>query len=104
MISYQWQITGIDVAPNWNELTNVVRTIHARYIGTDGISTTFLVLACDVQDPDPENYVAFNTLTEQSTINWLEARCDVASMQMMINTKLNPETQPLVVTVAPPWQ
>ena len=104
MMTYNWVITGIDVVPNWNGLSNVVRTIHARYVGTNGSSTAYIVIAADVEEPDPENYLAFEGLTEAAAIAWIEARTDISNLQMILGKMINPDVLPATITVAPPWE
>lgn len=106
MIAYNWVITGLDVAPSWNGLTNVVRTIHARYVGTDTDTGTssFVTVSCDMPDPYPNHYARYENLTENSTIGWLELQCDVSALQNILNIKLNPQNQPAVLTMTPPWE
>lgn len=73
MITYNWTISAVDCKPVYNDLRNVVYTIHWRLRGTDEDGFTDEVYgAITAPDPDPTTFEPFETLTNEIVSGWVE--------------------------------
>ena len=74
-IDYSYKITGLDVNPSLDGLSDVV--IRARYIYS-GVDTETnvsgsMIGATPVSTPDPSSFTPLNELIESEIINWVKA-------------------------------
>jgi hypothetical protein len=111
-ITYTWKIERIDCAPTEGELTNVVRKIHWRLFGNDGVNTLDLFGDVPLGAADPEDFSAYSELTEATVITWLEAALDaraggeepsVAQLRAGLSGMLAAKRTPTVVPLPLPW-
>lgn len=81
-ITYTWIFTGFDVAPAENGLTDVVKTIHWRYRGTDE-QDNFVDTYGSVSLPSssPENFVPFDQITRQWAIDAVSEIVDTVAIE-----------------------
>jgi len=112
-VTYTWQIERLDAAPAEGELADVVRKIHWRLFGSDGINTMDLYGDVPLAEADPEDFTAFEELEEETVIGWLEAAIDaradgdeptVAQRRASLVGMLTAKRTPAVVPMAPPWE
>ncbi len=69
-ITYTWLFTGFEVALSENGLSDVVKTIHWRYRGTDEqgyFADTYG--STPLPESDPESFVPFDQITKQWAID-----------------------------------
>jgi hypothetical protein len=111
-ITYNWKIERLDCAPSVNELSNVVRKIHWRLFASDGINTSDLYGDILLGDADPEDFTAYESLTEAEVVAWLEAAIDaradeeepsVPQMRSGLAGILAAMRTPAVVATPLPW-
>lgn len=88
MITYAWNITGLD-----NNDDGIVETIHWLLEATN--ETKLVVETGDLalSAPNPETpFIQFEHLTKQDLVRWLEANLDVSAIKGRLNEQLQ-ETQ-----------
>jgi hypothetical protein len=111
-VTYTWQIEQLDAAPVEGELHDVVRKIHWRLFGTDGVNTLDLYGDVPLGSADPADFVAYPELDEATVIAWLEAAIDaragednstVAQMHAGLAGMLAAKRTPSVVPMPVPW-
>jgi len=111
-ITYTWQIERLDAAPVEGELHDVVRKIHWRLFGADGVNTLDLYGDVLLGDADPTDFTAYTDLNEATVITWLEAAIDarageeeptVAQMHTGLAGMLAAKRTPSVVPMPVPW-
>jgi hypothetical protein len=103
MIEYKWTISALDCAVNEEGLENVVKTVHWRYRGTDEDGNTAeLYGAQPVPSPNPEEFSAYETLTQEVVEGWLESIMDVEEKQKNITDQIELIKHPISVTLPLP--
>jgi hypothetical protein len=111
-VTYTWKIERIDCAPTEGELTNVVRRLHWRLIGTDGTNTMDVFGDVPLASPNPAEFVAYPQLTEATVITWLEATINarvtqdepsVAQLRAGLSGMLAAKRAPVVMPMPAPW-
>jgi hypothetical protein len=106
MINYTWNIAQLDCAPVENGLTNVIKTIHWTYTAqeTDGDQ---LISSCNncypITSPTPEQFVDFDTLTEEQVIGWLENSLDMSILQNNLADQIIAQQNPPIAPLPLPW-
>ena len=104
-ITYTWRITEIECAPTQGDLSNVATTIHWRLDGTDGNHYSGVYGATTLESPSTENFTAFESLTEEQVVGWVESALgsNIATYKEKIENEINALANPPVVSKSPPW-
>lgn len=104
-ISYEWKIQQLEVAPTHQTLSNVIRAVHWRYVGTDGEGEDALVAEQfglqPLNDPDPANFTAFESVTAEMVTDWVTALLpqSVSAMQATIAAQIEAQRTPALVAM-----
>lgn len=107
MTTFKWVIAQLDTAPSVDGLTDVVKTIHWRYQAeeVDGENTwfgdTYGAMACAA--PSEIDFTAYPDLTEEQIITWLEAGLNVPALQASLESKIETQKNPPIVSKPLPW-
>jgi len=104
MINYSWTISSLDTAPSEDGLTDVVKTIHWRYKGTDEDYQAEVYSTYSCPSPSSTDFIAYEDLTEADVISWLEAGIDVDSMKENIDSQIENLKNPPIVSLPLPWE
>ena len=99
MNTYSWKINAVDCYTSKDGLEKVAYNIHWSYFLTDGEHTVSMIGVQSVGEPNAENFVAFEELTEETVIGWIEAAMDVEQMQENLANQLADKIAPKVVTL-----
>jgi hypothetical protein len=109
--TYSWKITSIKKVDTPN-LPGVIFQTHWKKIGTDSDGNTGEFNGATPFDPktvDPENFTAFENLTEEQVLGWIQAvvvgdyeRHVNSRIAEQIEAKRNPSEE--VSDGALPWQ
>lgn len=97
--TYAWRINAIDCYTSKEGLEKVAYNVHWYYFATDGEHTTSMIGVQSVGEPDPENFVAFEELTEEQVVEWITASMDVEQMQENLDTQIAELAAPSKVTL-----
>lgn len=101
MINYKWIISGLETSPQEGSLTDVVKTIHWRLKADQEGSSVDVYDSLNMNTVDEENFVAFEDLTEEQVISWLESSLDVESLKQNLQQQL--ENQSITARKTSPW-
>ena len=109
--TYNWEINAMDRYPTQNSLTGVVHTIHWRMNtisdqkSEDGSLYTATVFGTyDLGEPEAENYIEYEDLTQSIVEGWLEnGDLDIAQIKSDLDDQINLLIAPINLQEAPPW-
>jgi hypothetical protein len=103
----QWQVAALDCKQDTEGLADVVAVIHWRKTATEVVGdktyTGYMYGACQIAPPDAESFIAFEDLTEEGVVTWLEATLDVAAIDSALDAQIDTQKNPPVVTKKAPW-
>ena len=97
--TYTWRINAIDCYTSKEGLEKVAYNVHWSYFATDGEHTASMIGVQSVGEPDPENFVAFEELTEEQVVEWITASMDVEQMQESLDAQIAELAVPSKVTL-----
>ena len=107
MTEFKFVISALNCAVEKEGLPNVINVIHWRYQATqvDGEKTWFAETygATSVGQPNPQNFVPYEDVTEAEVISWLEAVLPVEAMQAGLEANIALQINPKEVTLPLPW-
>jgi hypothetical protein len=103
MITYNFNIVQLEIAPLLNGLEKVVTRIQYSYTGTENELSTTIPGGVDMPQPLPENFKSFDTLTEQEVVTWLESVVDTDILKVVIGNSIEEKKTPKHVPVTSPW-
>jgi hypothetical protein len=73
MTTFNWTTSAVERELNLDGLTDVIKTVHWRYRGTDENGVTAETYgATAIGNPNPQDFTPFNEVTESDVIGWLE--------------------------------
>ncbi len=105
--NFLWVISSLDCAVESEGLPNVINVIHYRYQATqvDGDKTWFAETygASSVAQPNPQNFIPYEDVTEAEVISWLEEILPVDAMQASLEANIALQINPVEVTLPLPW-
>ncbi len=101
--TFNWTVTAMDCYPQEGGNTDVVFNVHSTCSGTDGTYSGSVYSTCAVPGPgDP--FTPYADLTQQQVIGWVWANgVDQAATEAAVQTQINNQINPPVVTPALPW-
>ena len=99
MNTYNFKINAVDCYTSKDGLEKVAYNVHWSYFGTDGTHTASMIGVQSIGEPNPENFVAFEDLTEEQVIGWISASMDVEKMQENLDKQLAELAAPTTVTL-----
>ena len=100
--TYKWKINALDVNINEGNDSDVVYCVHWSYsVEEDG--TTAHIIGTHSLEYDSENFVAYEDITEETVIGWLEEGLDVDSMKEGLDNTLAEKITPKVKTYSNPF-
>lgn len=97
--TYTWRINAVDCYTSKDGLEKVAYNVHWSYFATDGEHTASMIGVQSIGEPDPENFVAFEELTEEQVVEWISAAMDVEKMQENLDKQIADLVAPKVVTL-----
>jgi hypothetical protein len=104
---FSWTISQLNCAVESDGLPNVINVIHWRYQATqvDGDKTWFAETygASSVAQPNPQNFVPYEDVTEAEVISWLEEILPVEAMQASLEANIALQINPVEITLPLPW-
>lgn len=105
-IEYKWGFPAFDVTYSVGELQNVVSTVHWTLTATEGTYTASTYGSLGVDEPAPEQFVAYEELTEEEVIQWVTDTMgeeQVQSMEDRLASQIKSQKEPVSGTMTPPW-
>lgn len=99
MNNYTWKINAVDCYTSKDGLEKVAYNVHWSYFATNGEHTASMIGVQSIGEPNPDNFVAFEDLTEENVIGWIEAALDVETMKANLDKQIEDLVAPKVVTL-----
>ena len=99
MNNYTWRINAVDCYTSKDGLEKVAYNVHWSYFATNGEHTASMIGVQSIGEPNPDNFVAFEDLTENDVISWIESAMDVEQMQANLDKQIEDLVAPKVVTL-----
>jgi hypothetical protein len=107
MTEFKFVISALNCAVELEGLPDVIQCIHWRYQATqlDGDKTWFAETygASSVAQPNPQNFVPYEDVTEAEVISWLEEILPMEAMQASLEANIALQITPKEVTLPLPW-
>ena len=97
--TYTWKINAVDCYTSKDGLENVAYNVHWTLIATNGEHTAYSIGVHSIGSPNPDNFVAFEDLTEENVIGWIVAALDVETMKANLDKQIEDLVAPKVVTL-----
>tara|TARA_Y100000766_G_C18903230_1_gene604428 strand:- start:91 stop:420 length:330 start_codon:yes stop_codon:yes gene_type:complete len=106
-ITYTYQIEKILTAPAIDNLTDVVTEVYYSYTGSEGTGENKVTAAINgvavLGDPDPDNFTAFNELTEADVREFVKAVANIESNKQLVQEQITAQKTPRNVEKPLPW-
>jgi hypothetical protein len=107
MTQFKFVISALNCSVEKDGLPKVIHTIHWRYQAekTEGEKTYFVDTygASGVGQPNPENFIPYEDITEAEIVSWLEATLPIEAMQVGLEAKIEEQINPKELTPPLPW-
>jgi hypothetical protein len=107
MTQFKFVISALNCAVELEGLPDVIQCIHWRYQATqvDGDKTWFAETysTASVGQPNPQNFVPYEDVTEAEVISWLEEILPMEAMQASLEANIALQITPKEVTLPLPW-
>jgi hypothetical protein len=93
---YSYDIGGIECYPNNNGLENQAIRVSYSYICEDENQTHMVSHAQTVEldEPDSENYIAFEDLTNEIIWGWIQPKIDLEQIKTALDSQLDSQMNP----------
>ena len=99
MANYKWVINAVDCYTTKDGLEKVAYNVHWSYFATEGEHTASMIGVQSVGEPNQDNFVPFDQLTEEQVVSWITASMDVEQMQLNLDKQIEELVAPKVVTL-----
>jgi hypothetical protein len=104
MTTITWTITAMDCYPHADGQADVVFTAHWTCSGTDGTYNASVYSTCAVPAPTGSAFTPYDQLTQDQVLGWIWANgVDKTATEAAVQTQINNQINPPVVTPALPW-
>lgn len=108
MTKFDWIISAMECKVKEDNLSDVVILVHWRYNATSIVGEKEYFAdtygATSVGLPSGENFTAYENLTKEQVVGWLEADLDVTAMQVGLESNIELQVNPINVTLPPPFE
>ena len=99
MNTYTWKINAVDCYNSKDGLEKVAYNVHWSFFATDGENNASMIGVQSVGEPNPDNFVPFDHLTEEQVVSWITASMDVEQMQLNLDKQIEELVAPKVVSL-----
>jgi len=101
--TYHFKINAVDAHVSQDGLENVVYNVHWSYIGENENGNVASQIGVQhVPNVDPDNFTAFDQLTQADIIAWIEPQLNVEEFQSNLDAQLAELAAPTKVTLQVP--
>jgi hypothetical protein len=107
--TYKWVVSSLDAYPKDAEgLTDVICVIHYRYqaeqVENDKTYFAEVYGTLSVPSPDPADFVPYDQVTYEMVCSWLEAGLDQEALEQNLNSQIEDQINPKVISLPLPFQ
>jgi hypothetical protein len=102
--TFNWIVSAMDCIPQTPEGADYVVVVHWACNGTDGTYNASVYSTCSLPVVESGNFVPYASLTQDTVLGWIWANgVDKAATEAAVQTQLNNQINPPVVTPPLPW-
>ena len=103
MNTYKFHINAVDVHTQVGDLEKVVYNVHWSYIGEDENGNTASIIGVQsVDEPNADNFTAFESLVQSDIIGWIEPKFVLSEMQANLDAQIAEKVAPTKQTLQVP--
>ena len=104
-IVYELKVTKLQIYPIFAGYSNVVSKVYATLAGTNDNNITRYELLGVNLNPPSQNFISFESLTEDQVIEWIQPALNAVESRMKesIEMQLNGATETLIEYSNLPW-
>lgn len=103
MNSYKFHINAVDVHTQVGNLEKVVYNVHWSYIAEDENGNTASIIGVQsVGEPEADSFTAFDQLTQEDVISWIEPKFVLSEMQANLDAQIAEKVVPTKQTLQVP--
>lgn len=108
-IRFTWKIDKIEVVPNFNNLSNVVKRVVYEVKGEciDRGPHSSLMGETTLLDPDPGSFIPYFELTEETVVKWVKLSIGTQTIndhEQEIRAQVEKIIKPSLVEMDKPWE
>lgn len=104
MISYTWKIKQLTVVPDYSGLQDVVKSVGYSVTASEDDLSTDILLSVELNSvSDPSKFIAYEDLTEETIISWVQPMTDMVELEARATQALLGLRSPPTVTKPLPW-
>ncbi len=96
MINFYWRVDKLILAEEENDLIDVIKVIHWRYLGKNKTHAHKVEGELELEAPEEESFIDCRELVkdQQTLISWLENRLNVEEFKVEIENALEEKANP----------
>lgn len=98
-----YKINRLEVIPSYNQFINIVKIVHYSIIMKDGDYSAEIIDYIKLSEPEPFEFIAYDSLTEDTVINWIKSNVDILRIENALKQKLESIKNPTELK-NPPWE
>lgn len=102
-VTYTWSIGPLETAVSENGFNDVVKTVHWRLMGSDGVNNQELYGSVALDAPSSSTYTSFDSLSQAEVLDWVKSKLDEEVLKKSLEDGLAALASPAVVNRTPPW-
>ena len=93
---YNWYINEMEVNSSLDGLTNVVKKVKFTYEAVDNEYRDWIRNTYSCPNPSETDFTAYDDLTKEQVISWLENGLNIIDLQNQLQEKINILKTPLI--------
>jgi hypothetical protein len=99
--TFTWTFPSLDIVPSSDGLVDVIKTIHWRYMCSEGTYSTEFYGSVSLESPDPADYVEYDDIVKEDLELWVEDKLNIPDMQEGLLASLEAIKNPPIVSRTP---
>jgi hypothetical protein len=106
-ITYTWQIVSLEAKAQQDNHDNVIFNVHWRldaYKIDNEIKYHASRYGVEHMKYDVDNFTAYDDLTKEIVVGWLEDALDVETIKSNLSDNINLQINPVDVHLTPNWE
>lgn len=104
MVEYSWEVLSLFTSPSENGLNDVVKRATWRYQAKEGSYAADVYKDTFFDSPNPDDYLNFNSLSQETVINWVKQKINLQELKDEVDQKLFDTKNPSrVLEKQKPW-
>jgi hypothetical protein len=102
-VQYKWEIISLKTIPNLNGLINLVKEVNWKFQAVEVPHLAEIFRTTQLSDPDTNSYIQYDSLTDETVIDWVKNSVDEDELKNQLNGILENSKQNVLVEKAVPW-